>query len=309
MPKVAVQINGVPPCPIWSQIAKEHGVESIFIDYHQSIDLIPHRPDLIVTQGWTHTRDFYEMGWDRIGCPIVGSCGDSLALTQLGTLFRNVLLMSRVHVVGQDYIERYVQSGGTEVHKFIYQHLCADNHFPLVDHFEKPYDWCFIGQVYPAHEQRLKHYRNDIIPQLLDVCPNGLVAGPGWKRILGDRAVGGQWIDQSLLNQLYVRCVVTVSIDAHDGAGYASTRPIEMMHAGHCTFIYDHPGMTYFKKFVHDGTHAFYFRTPQEFADRLQHVKQNPEIARQVGLAARAVVLENRWTASAWMRQCLELLK
>lgn len=246
------------------------------------------------------------MGWDKLKCPIVGSCGDSMALTQTAVLFKNSKLMSKIYVVGQDYIADYIRRGGVDVDKFVYQHLCADNHFPLNQQINKSHDWCFIGQVYPEYEERLKHYRNQIVPQILESCPNGVVAGPGWRRILGDKA-DDRWIDQSFLNDIYAKCHVTVSIDAHDGDGYASTRPIEMMHAGHCVFIYDHPGMRYFKKYFEEGVHAFYFRTAQEFVERLDYIKRTG-VASKVGLAAREVVLNNGWTASAWMKQCLRFL-
>ena len=99
-----------------------------------------------------------------------------------------------------------------------------------------------------------------------------------------------------------------VSIDAHDGPGYTSTRTIEAMHAGHCVLLYDHAGMSYLKQWVRDGEHVLFFRTPEEFQQKLELVRADPGLGVKIGETARSLVLERGWTASAWMRECLALV-
>lgn len=248
--------------------------------------------------------DLKDLGWDRLRCPVIASCGDAMPLCNLEAVFKNLPLLTRLYVEGRDYIDAY--GHGPDLHKLHFQKLCADNHFKPLPPAEKLYDWCFLGQAYQLYDQRLKHYRRELIPQLLDLEPNGYVSGPHWQEVLGDRC-RGDWIDQRHLNVIYHMSRAVVSIDAHDGPGYTSTRTIEAMHAGHCALLYDHAGMGYLRQWVRDGEHAMFFRTPHEFRDKLELVRREPEMAAKIGAAARTLVLERGWTASAWMRECLAL--
>jgi hypothetical protein len=303
--RVAVQINGIPPCPIWSKIAAEQGIDTLWLDSS------PHHPpilepnlDLVILQCAVRWFDLAALGWTGVQCPIVASCGDASPLCTTDTVFRNLPLLSRLYVVGYDYFEKYKSwSYGrpTHLHKFRYQHLCADNHFPPLPPEPKLYDWCFLGQVYPAYDVRLKHWRNDLIPQLLAVCPEAYVSGPGWEFI----GKSGEWLDQSRLNGIYNQSRAIVSIDAHDGDGYASTRPIEAMHGGHCTLIYKHAGMHSFAEIVKEGEHALYFNDVSEFAAKMAWLRANPTEGQRIGAAARELVIVKGWMASAWMRDCL----
>lgn len=316
MPKrVAAQINGTPPCPLWTKVAGSN-VETVWLDCNPhippKIDLSSHF-DLVLIQCAVRWFDLQSLGWDKLTCPIVASVGDASVLCNTEMVFKNLSLLSRLYVEGYDYVEKYLE--WCQKHeiiptpeKLVYQQLCADNHFHPTPKVDKLYDWCFLGQAYPLYDVRLKHYRRDLIPQLLEACPEAYVSGPGWQDIIGSHWKG-DWIDQSLLNGVYSQSRVVVSIDAHDGTGYTSTRTIEAMHAGHCTFIYDHPGMGYFKKFIKDGEHAVYFNSVVDFKDKLQQVKADPQLARRIGAAGRQIVLIQGWTATAWMRQCLSLAR
>ncbi len=314
--KIVAQINGIPPCPIWSKLAKQHNFETIWYECSPHAcgeDIVPLKPDLVVIQCAVRWFDLRQLNWDQLNCPIVASCGDALPLTNQEAVFKNVSLLTRLYVEGFDYVEAYekwcaVHRIIPQTEKLVYQQLCADNHFELLPEEPKVWDWCFIGQTYPIYEERLKHYRRQLIPQLLDLCTNAYISGPGWNEIVGDRS-RGDWIDQSLLNNIYNKCRVVVSIDAHDGAGYTSTRTIEAMFGGHCALIYDHPGMWYLKNFIIDGVHAFYFKNLEEFKSRLDLVKANPGIALKVGMTGRAKVIELGWTVNSWMVDCLKLLK
>lgn len=274
------------------------------------------QPDLVIIQCAVRWWDLHSLGWAKLRCPIVASCGDALPLCNTAAVFGNLPLLTRLYVEGYDYIDWHAET----VHypsfeafqaqhsKFRYQQLCADIHFQPLPPEPKIYDWCFLGQAYQTYDNRLKHYRRHLIPALLKECPNGYVSGPHWQEVIG-AASRGDWIDQSCLNAIYNKSRVVVSIDAHDGSGYTSTRTIEAMHAGHCTLIYDHPGMDSFKKIVQDGVHALYFCGADDFAEKLKAVKRAPGLAQEVGRAGRALVLDRGWTTAAWMGECLSLSK
>ncbi len=309
--KVAVQINGTPPCPIWARVAAGH--ETVWLDCspHQppTPDPLTTRPDLIVVQCAARWWDLHKLGWGDLTCPIVASCGDASVLCNLDMVFRNLPLLSRLYVEGYDYVEKYLgwcaeRDITPDLEKFRFQKLCADNHFPPLPPEPKLYDWCFLGQTYPAYDERLRHHRRELVPVLLDREPSAYVSGPGWAELVGGRS-RGDWVDQSLLNAVYNKSRAVVSIDAHDGAGYTSTRTIEAMHGGHCILLYDHPGMWYLKEWVRDGEHVLFFGSPEEFSTKLEWVRRNPGRAAAIGVSARVLVLERGWTASAWMTDCL----
>lgn len=303
-----MQVNGNPPCPIWSGVAAGHDTVWLNCSPHQppTPDPVELRPDLVVIQCAVRWWDLKALGWDRLRCPIIASCGDAAPLCNLEAVFGNLPLLTRLYVEGRDYIDAY--GDGPDLHKFHFQKLCADIHFPPLPPTPKLYDWCFLGQAYPLYDQRLKHYRRDLIPRLLDLEPNAYVSGPLWGEILRERC-RGDWIDQSLLNGIYNQSRVVVSIDAHDGPGYTSTRTIEGMHAGHCVLLYNHPGMEFIRQWVRDGEHVLFFRTPEEFSLKLEMVRADPSLGVRIGAAARGLVLERGWTASAWMRECLDCIK
>lgn len=257
--------------------------------------------------------DLEALGWGRLACPKIASCGDASVLCNLDMVFKNLAVLDRLYVEGHDYVEKYLgwcRNRGVPAtpEKLRFQKLCADNHFNPLPPEEKTFDWCFLGQTYPEYDVRLKHFRRELVPTLLDAEPNAHVSGPGWAELVGDRS-RGDWIDQSLVNAVYNRSRAVVSIDAHDGAGYTSTRTIEAMCGGHCTLVYDHAGMAFLKRWVRDGEHVLFFDSAERFRDRLAWVRRNPAGATAIGRSARGLVLERGWTASAWMRDCLSLLE
>lgn len=308
--KALLQINGTANCPVWEALAAPYRMTTKWLEFNQLNDPEDFEPDLIIVQYLTNFHDLRERGWDRLHCSIFGSCGDALPITNTDVAFLNAnTTLTRLYVEGLDYISAYrdwaiSSDRDPSIEKLRYQKLCADTLFPPID-LPKIYDWVFIGQVYPAYDQRLKHYRNGLIPLLYHQNPNGFIAGSGgWEKLLClDREV--RWIPQAEVNKYYAQSRVVVSIDAHDGSGYTSTRPIEAMHGAHCTFIYDHPGLDYFKKFIRHGHHAFYFKTISDFNTHLDFVKSHPEQAKEIGLAAREVVLRNKWTYSGWLESIL----
>jgi hypothetical protein len=73
--------------------------------------------------------------------------------------------------------------------------------------------------------------------------------------------------------------------------------------------IYKHAGMSSFATVVKDKEHALYFHDAAEFAVQMEWLRANPEAGRQIGIAARELVLQKGWTASAWMRDCLTVMR
>ena len=108
---MAVQINGTPPCPIWAKVARNH--ETVWLDCspHQppSPDPLACSPDLVVVQCAARWWDLKALGWDRLHCPKIASCGDASVLCNLDMVFRNLDVLDRLYVEGHDYVEKYLE--------------------------------------------------------------------------------------------------------------------------------------------------------------------------------------------------------
>lgn len=303
--RAAVQINGARHCPAWTALAEEKGIETLWIDDSNMIEVPAFNPDLVVVQYFAQSKDLAAHGWCSLKCPVIGVTADAASITNVDGAFNNLHhVLTALYVDGYDYFDRYRECARKrrlplQEEKLVFQKFCADTLFPPLE-LPKEYDWTFIGQVYPAYDVRLKHWRNDVVRDLLTRHPNGFVTGSGWKELLG---LDARWIPQTEVNAYYAKSRVVVSIDAHDGAGYTSTRPIESMHAGHCTFLHDHAGMDCLRDKIVHGQHAFYFRTVDEFSELLELVKGDPELARKVGAAGRELVLSAGWTYTGWLRK------
>lgn len=294
-----LQINGATYCPTWDGIAQRHGFDTIWLDTRSdapNIDITIMQPQLVLIQCYVQWMDFVKIGWDTIKCPIIASCGDARSITDTTTVFGNLPYLAKLHVEGMDYIEEYEKQGGKERYKLHYQHLCNDRFFPFITG-EKVHDWCFIGQQYPAYDARLQHYRSQLVPVLAAEFPNHIIAGDGW-----ELPTAKPYIPQYEVNAEYAKCHAVVSIDAHNGTGYTSTRTIEAMHGGHCVLVYDHDGTHYLKHDLKDGEHAFYFKTIEEFREKLQYIKDYPEFANRIRMEAASKIRKLGWTMKGWMK-------
>jgi len=303
MKRALVQINRLGPCPVFEEIAKSLGFEVIWFTPELDPTIID--PHVVILQCAAQWYDLHTLKYDKLQCPIVASCGDASTITNLDAVFNNLDIITHLHVEGYDYFDKYsewcVQNNKPKYNKLIFQKLCADCQFPYL-HLPKKWDWAFAGQVYPAHEERLSHYRNTIIKDLYARNESCFIAGNGWDAIIPRQC---QHVPQDLLNQYYASSHVVVSIDAHNGSGYTSTRTIESMHAGHCTAIYDHAGMASLKNHIIDGVHAFYFKTVDQLLEIIDSVKHNEPLALGMGKAARELVLRMSWTYTGWVRAAL----
>lgn len=303
MKTVVAQLNGNADRDFWRPIADRYGICTIkFEDFDGNIN-----PDMILLQGAAHKYDLNAMGWRKFDCPIIGSCGDAITVTNADVAFNNLSILTVLHVEGLDYMHAYNlwrdrNNKPDFFNKLRFQKLCADRYFePLLD--DRIYDWCFAGQMYNQHDGRYKHYRIGLIQELYSKNQNCIIAGLGdWEKLL-NRPVFH--IEQPELNKSYAKSHVVISIDAHNGTGYSSTRTFESMHGKHLTAIYDHDGMGYLKQFIQHGVHAFFFKTTDELLDIIKYVKANPVEAEEIRYAGRKLVLEKGWTASAWFEQSI----
>ncbi len=304
MNKIAVvQLNGNADRDFWRPIAERHNIHTIKLE-----DWDGHvQPQMILLQGTAHKYDLQAMGWQKYTCPIIGSCGDALTVTNIDTAFNNLHILTVLHVEGMDYFNAYniwrqKHQKPDFSYKLRFQKLCADKYFEPISG-DKKYDWCFAGQMYNQHDGRYKSYRIGLRHELFSRNKNCIIAGlGGWPQLLG---VNVTHIEQPELNQEYAKCHVVISIDAHDGLGYSSTRTFEAMHGRHLTAIYDHPGMIYLKEFIHHGVHAYFFKTVEELVNIITHVKMNPTEAEAIRHAGRELVLKMGWTASAWFENSI----
>jgi hypothetical protein len=309
--RAIVQINSAVPCPAWLALAAERGIETVW--FTPELNPTQVKPDIVLLQYATQRYDLQALGYSGLSCPIIGSCGDAAVITNLDAVFNNLAYLSRLDVEGYDYFELY-QNWRSKHRAADYEYKlrllkqCADHNFPPLAPVQKKYEWVFIGQVYPDYDCRLKHYRNDVIKELWNNVPGGLVLGcQDWSVILDD-PLDRPRVSPTEVNEHYAASRAIVSVDAHDGAGYTSTRTIESMHAGHCAFIYDHPGMAYLKQWIKDGVHAFFFSSVIEFQQKLELVRSSPELSEKIGAAARELVLQQDWTYTGWLRRSLALL-
>lgn len=305
--RAIVQINNSGPCPAWVELATKHNIETIWFNANLNVEQI--QPDLVILQHVVQTHDLAQLGYGQVNCPKIASCGDAMVITSLEPVFHNLEVLTNLDVEGFDYFPAYrtwVQANARQSHehKLRFFKQCADTLFLPLD-ATKEYDWIFVGQVYPAYEERLKHTRNDIVRELWRQIPNGLVIGSGgWESIIGstDPILP---VPQSEVNGFYAKSRVVVSVDAHHGDGYTSTRTLEIMHAGHCAFIYDHPGMRPLKAWIRDGEHVFFFATIAEFKEKLAYLKRYPRLGVEMGAAARQLVLNQGWTYTGWLTRAL----
>lgn len=306
MKHVAVQINGPRNCPAWQAIANKHNLKTTWLSDPVQLHEVCNA-DLIILQHFTQTVNLDQFNFTGA---VIGSCGDAASVTNLDAAFHNLPKLTELYVDGHDYLELYqamMHAGKApkgQIDKLKYRKTCADSLFqPLAS--SKLYDWCFIGQVYPAYEQRLNHDRNRIVAELAKQFPAYFIGGSkDWSIITGLDCAG--WMPQNELNSIYARSHLILSVDAHHGTGYTSTRPIEVMHAGHCVVMYDHAGMPYFKQFVKHEEQAFYFKTADDFGKCLDFVKSDRLRAEDIGKAARQVILVNGWTHSQWLESLVE---
>jgi len=304
--RAVIQINGISnnrPCNVWLKIAEKYGIETIWYDINLDISHI--NPELLIFQHACHSRPLWNMGIPK-DAVIIGSCGDAAAITNTAAAFQNLPMMSALYIEGYDYYDYYdtfSEGANQYAQRLRYFQTCSDNYFePVVE--DKKYDWCFIGQIYPSHEERLKHYRNDIISGLYKALPGYVAGDDKWSDIIGSQC--NSRLPQELLNRIYAQSRVVVSVDAHDGNGYTSTRTIEAMYGGHCVCIYDHRGTYGLKQFIQDGIHAFYFDDIEELLGIIDKIKTNPQIAIDMGQAARELVISKGWTYSKWLEGICE---
>lgn len=291
--KALVQINRNGPCPVLEAIAKEHNYNIIWFDHQQNhLDI---RPDLVIVQCAVQKHHFHDFGWQNLHCPIIASCGDAATITNLNAVRSNLPILTELYVEGYDYFDYFKEYQ----QKLKFFKICSDTLFYITPNDSPQYDWVYAGQVYPEYDVRLKHYRTEIVPELKKRIPNGLVIGQGW-----DAYITGTLphLPQEQLNQHYANSKIVISIDAHNGAGYTSTRTIEAMWAGCCTFIYDHEGMWYLKQFIEDGIHAYYFKDLDELQTKFELIDNNYEKRQQIGKAAHDLVQQHNWTYSGWLR-------
>lgn len=262
----------------WEQTKNKAAIENEFLTKVRQF-----QPNLIHMQlQFTGVLDAHVLKEARSACPgvvMTNWSGDCRAQAMSDfTKVGGAVDLSLISSTGQ--LEMYRAAGCKNV-KYWQIGYDPKYNFPL-NYNEFQYDAVFIGNNY-GNTFPDGHLRTSAVSFLNGAVPRFKAFGTGY-------GAGIHPIDPKQMNEIYNKTICPISISNFNNVShYFSDRLLYCLASGRPTISWYFPGC---ESYFVDGSEIFMAKSNQDIANIVKYCKDNPEIAKQVGINGHKRVLK-----------------